>query len=79
MDVTTEAETLFGSNPRHRDKAVLLDLTIVNPCVRINLENAVRQGTTSIGPWGYRHRLVFPRAGGFSSMKEHHDRRYAIA
>ena len=43
MDVTTEAGALFGSDPRHKGKALLLDLTIVNPCVSSNLEGAARQ------------------------------------
>lgn len=43
MDVTTEAGALFGSDPRLKDKALLLDLTIVNPCFSTNLENAARQ------------------------------------
>ena len=40
MDVTTEAGALFDNDPRHKDKALLLDLTIVNPCVSSNLEGA---------------------------------------
>ena len=40
MDLTTEAGALFDSDPRHKDKALLLDLTIVNSCVSTNLENA---------------------------------------
>ena len=44
MDVTTEAGgALFRGNPRLKDKALLLDLTIVNPCVSTNLANAARQ------------------------------------
>ena len=43
MDVTTEAGALFNNDPRHKDKALLLDLTIVNPCVSSNLEGAARQ------------------------------------
>ena len=43
MDVTTEAGALFSGNPRLKDKALLLDLTIVNPCVSTNLANAARQ------------------------------------
>ena len=43
MDVTTEAGARFDNDPRHKDKALLLDLTIVNPCVRFNLEGAARQ------------------------------------
>ena len=43
MDVTTETGALFRGNPRLKDKALLLDLTIVNPCVSTNLANAARQ------------------------------------
>ena len=43
MDVTTEAGALFDNEPRHKDKALLLDLTIVNPCVSSNLVGAARQ------------------------------------
>ena len=41
--MTTEAGALFGDDPRHKGKALLLDLTIVNPCVSSNLEGAARQ------------------------------------
>ena len=47
MDVTPEAGALFDSDPRHKDKALLLDLTIVNPCVSTNLENTARQAGKS--------------------------------
>ena len=43
MDLTTEAGALFDSDTQHKDKSLLLDLTIVNPCVSTNLENAARQ------------------------------------
>ena len=42
MDVTTEAGALFANHPRLKNKALLLDITIANPCVRSNLRNAVR-------------------------------------
>ena len=42
MDITTEAGALFDNNPRRKNKALLLDITIVNPCVGSNLENAAR-------------------------------------
>lgn len=32
----------FGGNRRHKDKALLLDLIKVNPCVSTNLANAAR-------------------------------------
>ena len=42
MDITTEAGALFGNHPRHKNKALLLGITIVNPCAGSNLGNAVR-------------------------------------
>ena len=42
MDITTEAGALFDNHPRLKDKALLLDITIVNPCAGSNLGNAVR-------------------------------------
>ena len=43
MDVTTEVGALFDNDLRHKDKALLLDVTIVNPCVSSNLEGAARK------------------------------------
>ena len=42
MDITTEAEALFDNHPRLKNKALLLDTTIVNPCADFSLGNAVR-------------------------------------
>ena len=42
MDITTKAGALFDNHPRHKNKALLLDITIVNPCAGSNLGNAVR-------------------------------------
>ena len=42
MDITTEAEALFDNHPRLKNKALLLDITIVNPCAGSNLGNAAR-------------------------------------
>ena len=42
MDITTEAGTLFDNHPRRKNKAILLNITIVNPCASSNLENSVR-------------------------------------
>ena len=42
MDITTEAGALIDNHPRHNNKALLLDITIVNPCAGSNLGNAVR-------------------------------------
>ena len=39
MDITTEAGALFDNHPRHKNKALLLDITIVNPCADSNLGN----------------------------------------
>ena len=43
MDITTEAGALFDNHPRLKNKALLLDITIVNPCAGSNLGNAARQ------------------------------------
>ena len=42
MDITTEAGALFDNYPRLKNKALLLDITILNPCAGSNLENAAR-------------------------------------
>ena len=42
MDVTTEAGALFDNHPRLKSKALLLDITIVNPCAGSNLGNVAR-------------------------------------
>ena len=42
MGITTEAEALFDNHPRLKNKARLLDMTIVNPCAASNLGNAAR-------------------------------------
>ena len=42
MDITTEAGALFGNHPRLKNKALLLDITIVNTCASSNLGNAAR-------------------------------------
>ena len=42
MDITTEATALFDNHPRLKNKALLLDITIVNPCAGSNLGNAAR-------------------------------------
>ena len=42
MDVTTEAGALVDNHPRLKNKALLLDTTIVNPCAGFNLGNAAR-------------------------------------
>ena len=42
MDITTEAGALFDNHPRLKNKALLLEITIVNPCAGSNLGNAAR-------------------------------------
>ena len=42
MDITTEAGALFDNHPRLKNKALLLDITIGNPCAGSNLGNAAR-------------------------------------
>ena len=42
MDITTETGVLFDNHPRLKNKALLLDITIVNPCAGCNLGNAAR-------------------------------------
>ena len=42
MDITTEAGALFENPPRLKNKALLLDITIVNPCASSILGNAAR-------------------------------------
>ena len=42
MDITTEAGALFDNHPRLKNKALLLDSTIVNPCAGSNLGNETR-------------------------------------
>ena len=41
-DITSEAEALFSNHPRSKNKALLLDITVVNPCAGSNLGNAAR-------------------------------------
>ena len=42
MDITTEAGALFDNHPRFKNKALLLDIIIVNPCAGSNLGNTAR-------------------------------------
>ena len=42
MDIITEAGALFDNHPRLKNKALLLDITIVNPFAGSNLGNAAR-------------------------------------
>ena len=43
MDTTTKKGALFDSHPRHKNKAFLLGITIVNPGASSNLENAAHR------------------------------------
>ena len=42
MDITTETGALFDNHPRLKNKALLLDITIVNPCTGSTMGNAAR-------------------------------------
>ena len=42
MNITTEAGALFDNHLRLKNKALLLDITIANPCAGSNLGNAAR-------------------------------------
>ena len=42
MDITTEAGAPFDNHPRLKNKALLLDITVVNPCAGSKLRNAAR-------------------------------------
>ena len=41
-DITKEAGALFDNHPRLKNKALLLDITIVSPCAGSNLGNVAR-------------------------------------
>ena len=42
MDITTEVGALFDNHPRLKNKALLLDIAIFNPCAGSNLGNSAR-------------------------------------
>ena len=42
MDIPTEAGAFFDNHPLLKNKTLLLDITIVNPCAGSNLGNAAR-------------------------------------
>ena len=42
MNIATEARALFDNPPRLKNKALLFDITIVNPCAGSNVGNAAR-------------------------------------
>ena len=43
MGITTEAGVLFDNHSRRKNKLLLLDIAIVNPCASSNLENVARR------------------------------------
>ena len=48
MDIVTKVGALFDNHPRRKNKALLLDITIVNPCASSNLENEARHAENHI-------------------------------
>ena len=43
MHITTDVRALFAKHPRRKNKALLLDISIDNPCAGSHLENAARR------------------------------------
>ena len=64
MDITTEAGALFGNQPRRKNKALLLDITIVNSCASSKLENTTRRAgkhrADAVERKKYKYRSSFP-------------------
>ena len=64
VDITSEAGTLFDNHPRFKNKALLLDITIVNPCAGSNLGNAARYVgnhlADAVEPMKNKYRGSFP-------------------
>ena len=64
MDITTEAGALFDNHPRLKNKALLLDITIVNPCAGSDMGKAarhVRKHLADAVEWKKnKHRGSFP-------------------
>ena len=54
MDTTTEARALFDKHPRLKNKALLIDITIVSPCAGFNLGNAARHVEKHLADAGER-------------------------
>ena len=42
MGIITEAGALFDNHPRYKNKELLLDITVVNPCTGSSQGNAAR-------------------------------------
>ena len=62
MDITTEAEALFDSHPRLKNKALLLDITIVNPCAGSNMGNAAGHVGKHLADAVERKKNKYPRS-----------------
>ena len=64
MDITTKAGALFGNHPRRKNKALLLDITIVNSCASSKQENAARRAgkhrADAVKRKKYKYRSSFP-------------------
>ena len=64
MDTTTEGGVLFDNHPRLKDEALVLDITIVNPCAGSNLGSAARHVGKHLADAGERkknkYRGLFP-------------------
>ena len=71
MDIT-EAGALFDNHPRRKNKALLLDITIVNSYASSNLENAVRHAgkylADAIERKKNKYRGSFPAIYSFLSL-----------
>ena len=64
MDVTTEAGALFGSNPQHKDKVLLINIIIISLYLGCNLDNAAhqtqKQTADAVKRENKRYRSSFP-------------------
>ena len=69
MDITTKVGALFDNHPRFKSKALLLDITIVNPCAGSNLKNAARHVgkhlADAVGQKKNKYRGSFPAIYSF--------------
>ena len=66
VGITTEAVACFDNHPRRKNKALLLDIIIVNPCASSNLKNAARHAEKHLADAvernKHKHRGSFPAA-----------------
>ena len=64
MDITTEADALFDNHLRLKNKALLLDITIVNTCAGSKLRNAAhhlgKHLADAVERKKYKYRGSFP-------------------